>query len=516
MVDFKQTIDFLQAAINATEDLIFVKDKDFYYRAVNKPLCENYLLREDQIVGHKDDELLPEETINVFRHIDVEVIEKGKTIKVEELVTFPSGKKVLLETVKSPCFDEDGNIIALIGIARDITERKKAEQELQNAKDAADLASRAKSQFLSNMSHEIRTPMNAVLGFSQILQELELDPNKKFYLESILNAGRSLLSIINDILDLSKVEAGFLSLQYSPIEMGPLLDELEEFFSQRVKEKDLVFNIESKKTDRVLLVDAVRLRQVLINIINNAIKFTDSGSISVIVELKCLNSYKNLGHLNIRIKDSGIGIDEDQQQGIFETFQQARGQKAVEYGGTGLGLAISKKLVELMGGNIQLESTKGQGSTFIIDIPEVELTSRDVLELNSQCEVDMANVDFEPATIIIADDIDFNRDVLRGFLKPFKFNIIEVSDGQELLKVMTVSKPDLVLLDIKMPEVSGLEVAQLIRLNGNDKTPLIAVTASAMDEDKKRISEFTDSYLRKPVVKKDLILEIMKYLKFKS
>lgn len=516
MVDFKQTIGFLQAALNATEDLIFVKDKDFYYRAVNRPICENYQLREDQIVGYKDDELLPEETIKIFRHIDIEVITTGKTVKVEEKVTFPSGKTVLLETVKSPCFDDEGNIIGLIGIARDIEERKKAEEELRTAKDAADQANTAKSQFLSNMSHEIRTPMNAVLGFSQILQELEEDPSKKFYLESILNAGRNLLSIINDILDLSKVEAGFLNLQYTPIELDPLFRELSQFFSQKIQEKGLDFIIEAKNVDSALLLDAARLRQVLINIINNAIKFTQDGSISLIVNFKYMNTYKNLGHLKIKVIDTGIGIDEDQQACIFETFQQARGQKTVEYGGTGLGLAISKKLIELMGGTIELTSSKGAGATFCIDLPNIELINKESLESSDENEIDLSSIDFDPATIVIADDIDFNRDVLKGFLKPFNFKIIEVSDGTELLKVMKVSKPDLVLMDIKMPEESGLDVAQAIRLNGNINVPLIAVTASAMDEDEKRISKFTDGYLRKPVVKSDLLLEMMNHLSFKS
>jgi len=166
MVDFKKTISFLQSALNATEDQIFVKDTEFYYRAVNSPVCKNFMLPEEKIIGFRDDELLPPETVNVFRHIDIEVFQTGRTIKVEEWVTFPCGKRVLLETVKSPCIDANGKIIGLIGIARDVGDRKKAEEELKAAKVAADQASIAKSQFLSNMSHEIRTPMNAVLGFS--------------------------------------------------------------------------------------------------------------------------------------------------------------------------------------------------------------------------------------------------------------------------------------------------------------------------------------------------------------
>ena len=516
MVDFKQTIGFLQAALNATEDLIFVKDKNFYYLAVNRPVCENYLLREDEIVGFRDDEILPEETINVFRHIDIEVIATGKTIKVEETVTFPNGKTILFETVKCPCFDKDGNIIGLIGIARDIGERKKAEEELKMAKEAADQANTAKSQFLSNMSHEIRTPMNAVLGFSQILQELEQDPSKKFYLESILSAGRNLLSIINDILDLSKVEAGFFNLQYTPVALRPLLTELEEFFSQKIKEKGLLFKVDSAEVEKTMLLDAARLRQVLINIINNAIKFTDEGSISIVVDFSYSNSCKSLGNLRIKVIDTGIGIDEDQQDNIFETFQQARGQKNIDYGGTGLGLAISKKLIELMGGRIELQSQRGTGATFSIEIPDIELIGKESLDGKLESEIDLNSINFDPATIVIADDIDFNRDVLKGFLKPFNFKIIEVSDGKELLKVMKVSRPDLVLMDVKMPEINGLEVAQIIRRGENGKVPLIAVTASAMDEDEKRISKFTDGYLRKPVVKNELLLEIMKYLSFKS
>ena len=516
MLDFKQTIGFLQAAINATEDQIFVKDREFYYRAVNEAVCKNFVLPEDKIIGFRDDDLLPPETIKVFRHIDIEVFQTGKTIKVEEWVTFPNGKRVLLETIKSPCFDDEGNIIALIGIARDISERKKAEEELQRAKDEADQANLAKSQFLSNMSHEIRTPMNAVLGFTQILQELEMDANKKFYLESIFNAGKNLLSIINDILDLSKVEAGHFDLQYTPIDIEPLLIELKQFFSNRIQEKGLNFTFQTDCIEHALLLDAARLRQVLINLINNAIKFTSEGSVEVVTEFNYLNSYKSLGSLSIKISDTGIGIDEDQQESIFKTFQQARGQKSVEYGGTGLGLAISKKLIELMGGTISIESKKGQGATFIIKLPEVELISKEQLEGISENQVDLQNIEFDPATIVIADDIDFNRDVLKGFLKPYGFKLIEVADGAELLKVLKVSKPDLVLVDIKMPEVSGLEAAQVIRMNSKSKIPLIAVTASAMDEDEKRISKYTDSYLRKPIVKRDLLIEVMKYLMFKE
>ena len=513
MVDFKQTIGFLKAALNATEDLIFVKDRDFYYRAVNKPVCDNYLMTEDQIVGFRDDELLPPETVSIFRPIDKEVINTGRRIKVEEWVTFPSGKRVLLETVKSPCFDDEGNIIGLIGVARDISVRKKAEEELKLAKEEADHASQAKSQFLSNMSHEIRTPMNAVLGFSQILQELEEDASKKFYLESILNAGKNLLSIINDILDLSKVEAGQFELQYTPVSLERLLEELNLFFLPKISEKGLNFSVSNVKMEKAILVDAVRLRQVLINIINNAVKFTVKGFISVAVEFEYLNEFKNIGKVKITVKDSGIGIDLNQQDRIFETFLQAKGQRTSEYGGTGLGLAISKQLMELMGGDITLDSEKGAGSTFYIELPEVEMVELGSLSGNDD-GIDIKDIVFEPATIVIADDINYNRDVLKGFLKEYNFKLVEAGDGKELLKVLKETKADLILLDVKMPEVTGLEAAQIIKLDRN--VPIVAVTAFAMDEEQKKISKYTDGYLRKPVVKRELVLELMEHLKYKN
>jgi PAS domain S-box-containing protein len=265
-----------------------------------------------------------------------------------------------------------GKITHFVKVAEDITERKRAEEALKKAKEDAELASRAKSEFIANMSHEIRTPLNAVLGFSELLSLRITDSEHKSYLDAIGLAGENLLMLINDVLDLAKIEAGHLEIQYEEVNLEVIFDELKQIFALKLSEKNLVFVVEiDEELPYTLMLDEIRLRQVLLNLVGNAIKFTEKGSIKLDAQ-KQTDKHGKLD-LIISVADTGIGIPENQQDRIFETFQQLDGQSTRKYGGTGLGLALCKRLVKLMNGHISVESKVGGGSIFEISLPDVEV-----------------------------------------------------------------------------------------------------------------------------------------------
>ncbi len=381
--------------------------------------------------------------------------------------------------------------------------------------EAAEASNRAKSQFLANMSHEIRTPMNAILGFSEIMKNKIDDPKLAHYLESIHSSGKSLLNLIDDILDLSKVEAGKLKLEHTPVSPIRLFDEMSVLFGQKIKDKGLEFIIEvSPDLPKTLLLDEVRLRQILINLIGNAVKFTESGYIKLSANYRYPDDTNHSTlDLIFAVEDTGKGIPDDQKQAIFESFTQVKGQKASEFGGTGLGLAITKRLIEMFNGEISVESTIDQGSTFHILLKDVEVASLSALEAQQQKHIDFHSIQFENSIILIADDIDFNRDLIKGFLQDYNFTLIEAENGKEAIEMAKEHHPQLILLDMKMPVMDGYETATIFRKEGDLNTiPIIVVSASVMKQDEKAIHPLCDAYLKKPVNKTDLILEIMKFL----
>jgi PAS domain S-box-containing protein len=394
----------------------------------------------------------------------------------------------------------------------DITERKQYEKLLKKSKRDAEQANKAKSEFLANMSHEIRTPMNAILGFSEALyHKLDSEQHKEM-VKSIINGGKLLMELLNDILDLSKIEAGKLEILPVPLNVTNLLQDVILLFEDKVQSKGLKINcIVDPEFPKTVMLDEIRIKQVLFNLIGNAIKFTHKGHVNIYVSFVYID--KDKGLLQINIEDTGIGIPEDQYQIIFKAFQQQYGQSNREYGGTGLGLAISKRLVEKMNGTITLSSKVGEGSTFTVLISEVNVCNTEYHLTEEQEEE--ADVLFENATILIVDDVELNIITLENLLSSFNLKTVSALSGEEALSLIKNTLPDLIFLDMRMPGMDGEQVAKQLKSDPATKDiPIIAYTASVMNSDEIETSGYFDDFLYKPVGRGDLIATLKRFLKY--
>ncbi|MBF0290208.1 MAG: response regulator, partial [SAR324 cluster bacterium] len=384
----------------------------------------------------------------------------------------------------------------------------KARESLQET----ELRSQAKSEFLANMSHELRTPLNSVLGFSEILAGQINDPSHRNYISAIQTSGKTLLNLINDILDISKIEAGRLELAHSPVRLTPFLKEMRTVLSHKIDEKGLDFKIEIEKdVPEVLLLDETRLRQALINLLGNAFKFTEQGE--VVLSVTSNMSANGERNLIISVRDTGIGISEDQLEKIFEAFEQQKGQDINKYGGTGLGLTITKKIIQAMGGSISVKSQQGVGSTFQIVLNNVQVSSVKETAEVVESLLDFESIQFAECAVLLAEDVTLNRELIKSYLNYREMRLIEAQNGEECLKMAEKEHPDLILMDMKMPIMDGFTASRKLKSDPVlSSIPIIALTASALKEDVDQIKQVCDGYLQKPVSRKKLMTEMIKHL----
>lgn len=390
--------------------------------------------------------------------------------------------------------------------------RAKYEKELIKQKLIAEDANRAKSEFLANMSHEIRTPMNAILGFSEILTTSQIDLKSKEYARTIHKSAKSLLNLINDILDLSKIEAGKLDFNFEPLSLQTTFSEISQIFEPKIRAKGLELNIDiDPHLPEFIYFDDTRLRQILFNVVGNAVKFTDIGKITL--SAKLMGSNDNSIYLQLKIKDTGIGIPAGFAHKIFDSFRQVHSEENRKYEGTGLGLSITKRLVSLLNGNIYFESELNVGTSFYIEFQDIAIS--EVGFIKNTHDVNCENVKFDYAKVLVVDDIVHNQELIKSYLYNYNFEFYFANNGLEALDLINHIKFDIIFMDLRMPKMDGYETTKNIKEILNIKNvPVVAFTASTMQIDEARVGELFDYYLRKPITKAELMKCLTTFLPY--
>ncbi len=453
------------------------------------------------------------EVLDRLRHC----LENG-TAFAGELVNYAKeGSEYWLDISIVPIRDSAGTITNFAAIERDITARKKTEEELLAAKEKAESANQAKSEFLANMSHELRTPMNAILGLCEMLIDSPLNEEQQENTNVIYHSGKNLLSILNDILDISKIEAGELEVERVSFDVSIAVREVMQLFAPEAAQQQLSLREELYDLPDIVMGDLVKVQQILRNLINNALKFTDAGSITIIAKTTNMHGTE---YLHFAVQDTGIGIPEDKRAAIFEKFEQADMSVTRKFGGTGLGLAICQQLAGLMGGEIGVESIQGKGSTFWFTLP-LEMAPPNTEPVNlfkeTLCSSDAIDLP-KDINILAVDDHPINQMFVRKLLMKLGFSHIDSADnGQDALTMIAKKQYDIVLMDCQMPQMDGYQTTQQLRdmetANGAERLPVIALTANAMVGDREKcLKAGMDDYLSKPVKAEALTMVLKRWI----
>lgn len=398
-------------------------------------------------------------------------------------------------------------------LKEEINKGKLLIKELEIAKQEAEQLNKAKSLFLANISHEIRTPMNSVLGFAELLRNEINNAQLSNYINSIIKSGKNLLELIDDILDLAKIDSGLLKLQYDYASINDFISYIQQIFESEATNKGLYLNIENRVDEQIkILTDPTRLKQILFNLVSNAIKFTEIGGVTINFDSEIMD--KNKLKLKISIKDTGIGITDTIKNKIFEKFFQIDAETTRKYSGIGLGLSITKSLIYMLNGELTLESELGKGSVFYVIFNEIEYKQVENTINNIVDEIDYDNIEFTNQKVLIVDDAELNRKLLKAFLYIKNLRIFEASNGQEAIAIVNNEIPDIIFMDLKMPIMDGYTACNLIKNNPATKhIPVIALTAANITEDDEvNNSKNFDGYLLKPISKDKLIETIAKFI----
>jgi signal transduction histidine kinase/CheY-like chemotaxis protein len=419
--------------------------------------------------------------------------------------------------------DEHGNVKGVVIVARDVTDQKRIKKELieaktfaEEAQEKAEIATelavnavKAKQQFLSNMSHEIRTPMNAIIGFTKVIMKTDLSAKQKEYLSAIKISGDALIVLINDILDLAKVDAGKMHFESTPFKLKVSIAAMLHIFETKIQEKNISLITEyDNKIPEVLAGDPVRLHQIIMNLVSNAVKFTSEGNITVKVVL--LNEDDEKVKIGFHIKDTGIGITEDKMERIFENFQQASSGTSRLYGGTGLGLAIVKQLIERQEGNIKVESTLGEGSifSFALDFKKTKSDAEEVIEM-IKLDKEIKNI-----KVLVVEDMPLNQLLMKTLLDDFGFERDIAANGKLAIERMKTKNYDIVLMDLQMPVMNGFEATEYIRNTIKSDIPIVALTADVTTVDLAKCKSVgMNDYIAKPIDEQLLYSKIVGLVK---
>lgn len=444
---------------------------------------------------------------------------KSKKIYInEEIIKTPQGEEKIYEFIKAPVFEDNGARKGLIVIGRDITHRKSTELELKNAIAEAESANRVKSNFLANMSHEIRTPLNSIIGFTDLLKDFSASEEQKTYIRNANTAGHSLLSLLDNILDLSKLQANKMEINPIPTDVTLFAQEVIDIVNYNALYKGLSVMLSvNKDIPKIVHLDAGLVKQVLINLLGNAIKFTNQGKVILSIKFRAVDD--SMGNFHFSVKDTGIGIDPNVKNQLFQAFTQADSSTKKKYGGTGLGLAISQRIVQKMGGHIEIESEPNKGSTFYftLKMPFEKDAKIDIQSNHSTSKYQVFETDYKP-TIMIVEDNSMNMLISSKLLKTLvpQSNILKAFNGKEAVSLSKKEEIDLIFMDIRMPEMDGIEATKIIRaagVNATKKVPIIALTAGATKEEVKYcLDSGMNEYLIKPFKREDLFQLIQKYL----
>jgi PAS domain S-box-containing protein len=497
----------LRALIDNVPDFMYVKDAESRFVVANASLARSMGLNSPADMLQKTDfDFYPRKLAASFYEDEQMVISSREPMFNREEEAIDSlGNRMWLLTTKVPLFDKDGRMAGIAGVGRDITERQRVERAMQQAKEAAEAASRAKSEFLANMSHEIRTPLNGVMGMTDLALDTQLTPEQRDYLETVKSSSDTLLTVINDILDFSKIEAGKIDLEEVDFNLRESLESSLKTVALRADEKGLELLCEiAPEVPEIVCGDSTRLRQVVINLVGNAIKFTEQGEVALKVQIESRDAPDCV--LRFTVSDTGIGIPEDKRESIFAPFSQADTSTTRKYGGTGLGLTISTRLVEMMGGKIWVESEQGRGSQFHFT---ARLGSTDTKEMKvgtaARPEI------LRGVKVLIVDDNRTNRRILKGMLERWEIKTTSVEDGQEALNQLSAAREagepyGLILTDMHMPKMDGFTLVEHIRHNPELATSTIMMLTSAGHRgDAARCLELgVAAYLLKPIRQSEL------------
>ncbi|MFH0867112.1 MAG: ATP-binding protein [Bacteroidota bacterium] len=494
---------------NQGEGVAVVDENERFYFA-NPAAHRIFGLNDGELIGRNLKEFASAEQLKIFmEQTEQRKIGEKSTYEAEILRT--DGAVRILRITATPRISKTGDYNGAFGIFVDITDIKKTEIELKKAKENAERANRSKSDFLAFVSHEIRTPMSGVIGVTDLLLETSLNSKQKYLVDMIRISGENMMLLLNDILDFSKLEYGKFKLEINTISLSETIEESIKLFAPAALEKKIGMSYNIKKgVPGFIKTDNKRLKQILANLLSNAIKYTEHGDIELKVETR--KKYTDNVELVFSVKDSGIGISDELQKKLFTPYEQDEDTIARKYQGTGLGLAICKKMTELLGGNIWVESRKGDGTTFFFTIKAglseeySTFFESDRHKNTVKREASLLSEKY-PFRILIAEDNMINRKLMLKILESFGYSAMVATNGREVLEILENEPVDLIFMDIQMPEIDGFEATKIIfeKIPEKNRPKIIALTANALEGDRERCLEAgMDDYMSKPIRKDDL------------